>query len=317
MGNLVDGVWTGDWQLDHDERGRFRRAESQFRDRVTADGSSGFRAEAGRYHLYVSLACPWACRTLIFRSLKKLEDAITLSVVDPEMGRDGWVFSDRPGCIPDIVGGHRFLHEVYTAARRDYTGRVTVPVLWDRERQTIVNNESSEIIRMLNSEFDAIGDASVDFYPADLRDEIEAVNELVYENINNGVYKCGFATSQEAYDEGYEALFAALDAIEARLGERRYLCGDRITEADWRLFTTLVRFDPVYATHFKCNRNRLVDFPNLWGYTRELYQVPGVAKTVNLDHIKRHYYWSHESINPHRIIARGFEIDFDAPHGRR
>lgn len=316
MGHLVDGAWTSDWELGHDDRGRFVRSDSQFRDWITADGSSGFPAEPGRYHLYVSYACPWACRTLIVRALKKLEGAISISVVDPEMGDDGWVFSNAPGCVPDTVNGARYLHEIYTLAKPDYTGRVTVPVLWDRRRQTIVNNESSEIIRMLNSELDELADDSVDLYPAPLRDEIDELNELVYENINDGVYKCGFAETQKAYDEAYEALFAALDRVEARLGERRYLCGEQITEADWRLFVTLVRFDPVYATHFKCNRNRLIDFPNLWGYTRELYQVPEIAATVDLDHIKRHYYRSHPSINPHRIVAGGFEIDFDAPHDR-
>jgi glutathionyl-hydroquinone reductase len=316
MGLLVDGVWRTDWYDTKRTGGRFLREPTKFRDRVTADGSSGFPAEAGRYHLYVSLACPWACRTLVFRKLKKLEDAISVSIVDPEMGDDGWVFSTGSGCIPDTVNGFTYLHQVYTAAKPDYSGRVTVPVLWDKTRRSIVNNESADIIRMLNSELDAFGDASVDFYPRELRAEIDAVNARVYENVNNGVYRAGFATSQDGYEEAWRALFDEIDALEERLSRRRYLCGERITEADWRLFTTLVRFDAVYYSHFKCNRRRLVDYPSLWGYTRDLYQVPGVAETVNLDHIKRHYYRSHVSINPTRIVPLGPEIDFIAPHGR-
>jgi len=316
MGLLVDGVWRTDWYDTKRTGGRFLREPTKFRDRITADGSSGFPAEAGRYHLYVSLACPWASRTLVFRKLKQLEDAISVSIVDPEMGDDGWVFSAGPGCIPDTVNGFTYLHQVYTAAKPDYSGRVTVPVLWDKTRRTIVNNESADIIRMLNSELDACGDASVDFYPRELRAEIDAVNARVYENVNNGVYRAGFATSQEPYEEAWRALFDELDALEERLSRQRYLCGERVTEADWRLFTTLVRFDAVYYSHFKCNRRRLVDSPNLWGYTRDLYQVPGVAETVNLDHIKRHYYRSHVSINPTRIVPLGPEIDFTAPHGR-
>ena len=316
MGLLVDGKWRTDWYDTTKTGGRFERGAAKFRDRVTADGSSGFRAEAGRYHLYVSLACPWASRTLIFRKLKRLEDVISLSIVDPHMADEGWVFSDAPGAIPDTVNGFTHVYEVYTAAKPGFTGRVTVPVLWDKKQRTIVNNESSEIIRMLNSEFDAFGDASIDFYPKELRAEIDAVNERVYPNVNNGVYRAGFATSQEAYEEAWKQVFAELDALEERLSRQRYLCGARITEADWRLFTTLVRFDAVYYSHFKCNRQRLVDFPNLWGYTRELYQVPGVAETVSFDHIKQHYFWSHESINPTRIVPLGPTLDFDAPHGR-
>jgi putative glutathione S-transferase len=316
MGLLVDGKWRTDWYDTKDTGGRFVRPAAKFRGRITADGSSGHAAEAGRYHLYVSLACPWASRTLVFRKLKRLDEVISLSIVDPRMGDEGWVFSDYPGSIPDIVNGFTRLHEVYTAAKPDFTGRVTVPVLWDRERRTIVNKESSEIIRMMNSEFDAFGDASLDFYPAELRAEIDAVNESVYDHVNNGVYRAGFATTQEAYEEAWRALFEELDALEQRLSRRRYLCGERVTEADWRLFTTLVRFDAVYYSHFKCNRQRLVDYPNLWGYTRDLYQTPGVAETVNLDHIKRHYYWSHSSINPTRIVPLGPEIDFTAPHDR-
>ena len=316
MGLLVDGKWRTDWYDTKDTGGRFVRPAAKFRGRITADGSSGHAAEAGRYHLYVSLACPWASRTLVFRKLKRLDEVISLSIVDPRMGDEGWVFSDYPGSIPDTLNGFTRLHEVYTAAKPDFTGRVTVPVLWDRDRRTIVNNESSEIIRMLNSEFDALGDASLDFYPAELRAEIDAVNERVYDHVNNGVYRAGFATTQEAYEEAWRALFEELDGLEQRLSRRRYLCGERVTEADWRLFTTLVRFDAVYYSHFKCNRQRLVDYPNLWGYTRDLYQTPGVGETVNLDHIKRHYYWSHPSINPTRIVPLGPEIDFTAAHDR-
>jgi glutathionyl-hydroquinone reductase len=316
MGLLVDGVWCTEWYDTKKTGGRFMREAAKFRDRVTADGSSGYRAQPGRYHLYVSLACPWASRTVIFRKLKRLEDVISLSIVDPHMGDEGWVFTDTPGAIPDTVNGFTRLHQVYTAAKPDFTGRVTVPVLWDKQRRTIVNNESSEIIRMLNSEFDAFADASVDFYPADLREEVDRVNARIYDDVNNGVYKAGFATSQEAYEEAWHALFEELDALEGRLSRQRYLCGDRVTEADWRLFTTLVRFDAVYYSHFKCNRQRLVDYPNLWGYTRDLYQVPGVAETVSLEHIKQHYYWSQVSVNPTRIVPLGPTIDFAAPHDR-
>ena len=313
MGLLVDGQWRDTWHDTAKTGGRFVRGESAFREWVTADGSSGFKAEPGRYHLYVSLACPWAHRTLIFRRLKRLEDAISVSVVDPHMGVDGWMFSDGPGCIPDTVNGFSHLHQAYTTAKPDYTGRVTVPVLWDKKTRVIVNNESSEIIRMFNRGF---GDGEADFYPEELRGEIEEINALVYENINNGVYKCGFATTQDAYGEAFDALFQALDQIEGRLAGQRYLVGERLTETDWRLFTTLVRFDPVYYSHFKCNLRRLVDYENLWNYTRELYQVPGVAETVNMDHIKRSYYGSHETINPSGIVPRGPEIDFTAPHNR-
>jgi putative glutathione S-transferase len=292
------------------------RKESSFRDLVTADGSSGFKAEPDRYHLYVSLACPWAHRTLIFRRLKKLEDVISLSVVDPLMAEQGWAFSEGPGCIQDTVNGARYLHQVYTAARPDYTGRVTVPVLWDKDEGTIVNNESSEIIRMLNSEFDAFAGRDLDLYPPDLRSEIDAVNGRVYDNVNNGVYKCGFATTQEAYEEAFVALFTTLDMLEERLGRQRYLVGPNITEADWRFFTTLVRFDAVYVGHFKCNLRRIADYPNLSNYLRDLYQVPGVAETVNFDHIKRHYYQSHKTINPTGIVPMGPELDLFAPHGR-
>jgi len=283
---------------------------------VTADGSSGFKAESGRYHLYVSLACPWAHRTLIYRRLKGLEDHISLSVVNPLMLEHGWTFDDWPGVVPDPVNGAAFLHEVYTAARPDYTGRVTVPVLWDKETGTIVNNESSEIIRMFDSEFDAVGASGPLLCPPALRSDIDDINAFVYDNINNGVYRAGFATTQEAYDEAVQSLFAALDQIELILSSDRYLVGDTLTEADWRLFTTLLRFDPVYVGHFKCNLRRLVDYPNLWGYTRELFQIPGVAGTVNMDHIKNHYYGSHPTINPTGVVPSGPEIDFSGPHRR-
>jgi len=315
MGLLVDGVWQDRWYDTESTGGRFVRKESAFRAWVRADGSTPHAPEAGRYRLYVSLACPWASRALIFRKLKKLEDAIPLSVVNPFMGEDGWTFEPAPGVIPD-PGGARFLHQVYTRAKRGHTGRVTVPAGFDEKLGAIVNNESAEIIRMLNAEFDAFGDPGVDFYPEPLRDEIDAVNDFVYPNVNNGVYRCGFATTQEAYDEAFGALFDALDVLEARLAHRRYLLGDRITEADWRLFTTLVRFDPVYVGHFKCNRRRIADYPNLSGYLRELYQVPGVSETVDLAHIQQHYYRSHPTINPTRIVARGPELDWDRPHGR-
>jgi len=316
MGLLVNGVWHKEWYNTAETGGHFVRQQSRFRGLVTSDGSSAFPAEPGRYHLYVSLACPWAHRTLIFRKMKRLEDIISLSVVDWYMGEDGWMFSDREACIPDPILGARYLHEIYTAAQPDFTGRVSVPVLWDKVRRTIVNNESSEIIRMINSAFDAWGDAKLDFYPESLRSEIDPLNAHIYETVNNGVYKAGFATSQAAYEAAYGALFATLDELEERLEQKRYLLGDRITEADWRLFTTLVRFDSVYFGHFKCNKRRLVDFPNLWGYTRELYQHPGVAETVNLKHIKGHYYESHASINPTRIVPMGPLVDFAASHGR-
>jgi putative glutathione S-transferase len=316
MGMLVNGVWQDVWYDTKSTGGRFVRQDSAFRDRITGDGSSGFPAAAGRYHLYVSYACPWAHRTLIFRALKGLEEQISISVVNPLMLSNGWTFAAGDGVIPDRVGNADYLHQVYTRAKPDYTGRVTVPVLWDTERATIVNNESAEIIRMLDHEFDEVGATGPDFCPPELEDEIDTVNDLVYTNINNGVYRAGFATTQEAHEEAVEALFGALDELEARLGEQRYLVGDRITEADWRLFTTLLRFDAVYVGHFKCNIRRLVDYPNLWAYARELYQVPGVADTVHMDHIKRHYYCSHETINPSGVVPVGPEIDFGEPHGR-
>ena len=316
MGKLIDGVWHDVGYDTKKTGGRFVRRESQFRNWVTADGSSGFAAEPGRYHLYVSLACPWAHRTLIYRRLKGLEAVIPVSVVHWHMAENGWEFGDGSDCTGDRLGGRAYLHQLYSDAQADYTGRVTVPVLWDTRTHTIVNNESSEIIRMFNSAFDAWGDAGLDLYPADLRGEIDALNETVFLKVNNGVYRAGFATSQAAYEEAFDDLFATLDELEARLARQRYLLGDRMTEADWRLFTTLLRFDPVYYGHFKCNQRRLVDYPHLWAYTRELYQVPGVAETVNFRHIKHHYYVSHRTINPTGIVPKGPDVDFAEPHGR-
>ncbi len=303
-------------------KGEFVRWESGFRHWVTPNGApgpsgeGGFPAAPGRYHLYVSLACPWAHRTLIYRRLKGLEAVIPVSVVHPLMPEQSWVFGDYPGSTPDLANGKAELREIYRLADPDFDGMVTVPLLWDCERRTIVNNESSEIIRMLNSAFDAWGRRAVDFYPERLRAEIDALNAFTYEAVNNGVYRTGFATGRAAYIEAFDRLFDALDRLEQRLAGRRYLFGDRITEADWRLFPTLVRFDPVYHGHFKCNLRRLVDYPNLWAYTRDLYQQPGVAQTVNLDHIKYHYYASHRHLNPTGIVPKGPAIDFGAPHGR-
>ncbi|MCF6108906.1 glutathione S-transferase family protein [Mesorhizobium muleiense] len=322
MGLLVDGKWQDSGYDTKASDGEFVRAQSQWRDWVTVDGrpaegrTRGFKAEPGRYHLYVSLACPWAHRTLIFRALKKLEDVISVSVVHHFMGANGWTFVAEDGASGDTLYGLDFLHQIYTKADPAYSGRVTVPVLWDRREQTIVSNESSEIIRMLNSAFDEWGDASLDFYPKALRGEIDAVNALVYPSVNNGVYRAGFATTQAAYEKAFGELFAALDQLEDRLSRQRYLVGDRITEADWRLFTTLVRFDPVYVGHFKCNLRRIADYPNLSNYLRDLYQVPGVAGTVSLHHIKAHYYGSHKTINPTHIVPVGPELDYAAPHDR-
>jgi glutathionyl-hydroquinone reductase len=312
MGKLVEGVWRDEGYQTDKTGGRFVRKDSSFRDKITANGESGFKAEAGRYHLYLSWACPWAHRTLIFRRLKKLEDVISVSFVEPLMLENGWTF----GPDGDPINGADYLYQIYLKAKPDYSGRVTVPVLWDKKTQTIVNNESAEIIRMLNSEFNAFGDASLDFYPAHLRGEIDAINEEVYAKVNNGVYRTGFATTQEAYEEAFDSLFEALDNLEGRLSSSRYLVGDQITEADWRLFTTLVRFDSVYVGHFKCNLRRIVDYPNLWGYLRELYQVPGVAQTVNMDQIKSHYYTSHKTVNPTGIVPKGPELNFASAHGR-
>ncbi|WP_099864479.1 glutathione S-transferase family protein [Pararhizobium haloflavum] len=322
MGMLVEGKWEDVWYDTKKSKGHFKRSESQFRNWVTRDGSpgpsgqGGFEAEPGRYHLYVSYACPWAHRALIMRKLKGLEDMISVSVVDYHMGENGWEFKDRDGGTVDHIHGFSKLWQVYTAADPVYSGRVTVPVLWDRQKKTIVSNESAEIIRMFNEAFDGVGASGPDFYPESLRAEIDAINEIVYDSVNNGVYKCGFATTQEAYEEHFEALFEALDMLEEKLADQRYLVGDTLTEADWRLFTTLVRFDPVYVGHFKCNRQRLVDYRNLIGFTRELYQTAGIAETVDLFHIKHHYYGSHETINPTGIVPLGPDIDYTLPHGR-
>ncbi|WP_306118469.1 MULTISPECIES: glutathione S-transferase family protein [unclassified Roseitalea] len=322
MGLLIDGVWHDKWYDTNKTGGRFVRSDSAFRNWVTADGApgpsgdGGFAAEPDRYHLYVSLACPWAHRTLIFRKLKKLEDLIGVSVVHHFMGTDGWTFETEDGASGDALFGATHLHRIYTRAKPDYTGRVTVPVLWDKKTGTIVSNESAEIIRMFNTAFDGLTGDEQDFYPQALRDEIDAVNARIYDTVNNGVYKSGFATTQAAYEEAVGPLFDTLDWLEARLSGQRYLMGETLTEADWRLFTTLVRFDPVYVGHFKCNIRRIADYPNLSNYTRDLYQVPGVAETVDLRHIKGHYYESHETINPTRIVPAGPDIDYDAPHDR-
>ncbi len=322
MGLLVDGQWQDKWYDTEASGGRFVREDAGFRNWVTADGSAGptgvggFKAEANRYHLYVSLACPWAHRTTIYRKLKGLEDMISLSVVHPFMGAKGWTFAEGAGVIADPIVNASYLYEVYVAAKPDYTGRVTVPILWDKKTNTIVSNESSEIIRMLNSAFDEAGATDVNFLPKALLAEIDTINEFVYSAVNNGVYKAGFATTEAAYKEAVVTLFDALDTLEARLADQRYLLGDTITEADWRLFTTLVRFDAVYVGHFKCNIRRIVDYPNLWGYLRDLYQVPGIAETVSIEHIKAHYYTSHANINPTRIIPVGPVLDFNEPHDR-
>lgn len=322
MGLLVDGAWQDIWYETGKTGGRFVRSESRFRDWVTADGSAGpsgeggFPAEAGRYHLYIARACPWAHRTMILRALKGLEDVISFSVVHWHMAGNGWTFAPGPGVTPDTVNGARYLYEVYTKADRNCSGRATVPVLWDKKRGTIVSNESADIVRMLNSAFDGIGAKPGDYYPAELRDEIEALNARIYETVNNGVYRAGFATTQEAYQEAVVALFDTLDVLEDRLSKRRWLCGERQTEADWRLFATLLRFDPVYVGHFKCNLRRIVDYPSLWAYTRALYQWPGIRGTVDFDHIKRHYYGSHGAINPTGIVPLGPVLDFDEPPAR-
>lgn len=322
MGLLVDGVWQDDWYDTKSSGGVFKRAESGFRNWVTTDGSAGpsgsdgFAAESGRYHLYVAWACPWAHRTLIFRALKGLKEHIGLSIVGPLMRDKGWEFDNREEFIPDTVLGKQLLHEVYTAAEADFTGRVTVPALWDKQRETVCSNESSEIIRMFNSSFNDITGNEDDYYPEDLRSRINEINDRVYNTVNNGVYKCGFATTQEAYDAAVGPLFDTLDWLEEILSNNRYVAGDRITEADWRLFPTLLRFDPVYVGHFKCNIRRLCDYPNLWSYTRELYQWPGISETINLPQTKEHYYASHVMVDPTSIIPAGPEIDLDQPHGR-
>ena len=324
MGLLIDGKWHDKWYDTDKTGGKFEREAARFRNWVTADGSpgpdgeGGFKAESGRYHLYVSMACPWAHRTLIFRKLKGLEKHISVSVVHPDMVENGWEFRSDSEQHRDHLHGFRFMHQVYTKAAPEYSGRVTVPTLWDKKKETIASNESAEIIRMFNSAFDGLEGVrtDLDFYPGELQEEIDSVNARVYDTVNNGVYKAGFATAQDKYEEAYNALFDSLDWLEERLSSQRYLVGGRLTEADWRLFTTLIRFDAVYYSHFKCNRQRISDFPALSAYVRDLYQVPGVAETVDINQIKRHYYVSQRTINPTQIVPVGPELDFDSPHGR-
>ena len=322
MGLLQDGQWVDQWYDTESTGGRFVRKAPQFRNWITADGTAGpsgeagFTAQADRYHLYVSLACPWAHRTLIYRSLKGLEEFIPISVVHWYMADKGWTFQPGDGVIADPLHSADYMYQVYTAAMPDYSGRVTVPVLWDKHKNTIVSNESPEIIRMFNSAFDVVGAKPGDYYPEALRTEIDSLNERIYESVNNGVYKCGFATTQEAYEEALTPLFDTLDWLDERLSSQRYLTGSTITEADWRLFTTLIRFDPVYVGHFKCNIRRIADYPNLSDYVCDLYQQPGIASTVNMQHIKDHYYASHESINPSRVVPVGPDIDFTESHDR-
>ncbi len=322
MGLLQDGKWVDRFYDTSKTGGRFVRKDASFRNWVTADGSAGpsgvagFKAEPGRYHLYVSHACPWAHRTMIFCAIKGLQDMISLSVVHWHMAEEGWTFQDGPGVIPDRINGARVMHQIYTAVQPNYTGRVTVPVLWDKKTNTIVSNESSEIIRMFNSAFDGVGATPGNYYPEALRPEIDTLNDRIYHTLNNGVYKAGFAGTQDAYEEAVGPLFDTLDWLEDRLAHQRYLTGTQITEADWRLFTTLVRFDPVYVGHFKCNLKRIVDYPNVSGFVRDLYSQPGVAETVHMDHIKAHYYVSHTTINPSQVVPKGPDIDFTAPHDR-
>ncbi|NWJ26811.1 glutathione S-transferase family protein [Rhizobium sp. RM] len=326
MGMLVEGVWQDVWYDTKETKGHFKRSASQFRNWITANGApgpsghGGFKAEAGRYHLYVSFACPWAHRTLIFRKLKSLEDLISVSVVDPLMLEKGWEFKPEstrtPGATPDHLFGFSALSQLYTKADPKYSGRVTVPVLWDKQTETIVSNESAEIIRMFNSAFDGLTGNTADFYPEAQREDIDALNALIYDTVNNGVYKAGFATTQEAYQESVVKVFETLDLLEERLRDRRFLFGSSQTEADWRLFTTLVRFDPVYVGHFKCNIHRIHDYPNLTGYLRDLYRTPGVPETVEMRHIKEHYYRSHRTINPTGIVPVGPELDLNTPRER-
>ena len=323
MGLLIDGEWRDKWYDTESTGGKFERSTSKFRNWVTADGSagpsgkSGFQAQSGRYHLYVSYACPWAHRALIFRALKDLTDHISVSVVHPDMMEDGWTFAtDFQGATGDTLFGSDFLRDIYIKADPNFTGRVTVPVLWDKAQNTIVSNESAEIIRMFNSAFNEITGNTDDYWPTDLREQIADINERVYETVNNGVYKAGFATSQDAYDDAVHPLFDSLAWLESILENNRFLAGDKLTEADWRLFTTLARFDLVYHTHFKCNHKRLIDYPNLWAYTRQLYQHADIAETVHFDHIVRHYHFSQTTVNPHQIIPINPTVDFTAPHGR-
>jgi putative glutathione S-transferase len=322
MGLLVDGVWHDKWYDTKVSGGRFERPQSQFRSWITVDGSAGptgeagFAAEAGRYHLYAAYFCPWAHRTLIFRALKRLEPMIDVSIVNWLMREEGLTFSAGPGIIADPLHNASYLREIYLAADPHYTGRVSVPVLWDKKKGTIVSNESADIIRMFNGAFDSLGAAPGNYRPDDLADEIDRLNARIYDTVNDGVYKAGFATTQQAYEAAVAPLFETLDWLEDRLSRQRYLCGDRLTEADIRLFTTLVRFDAVYVGHFKCNRRRIADYPNLWGFTRDIYQTPGIVETVHFDHIKGHYYQSHLMINPTGIVPVGPDIDFSTPHGR-
>lgn len=322
MGLLVKGQWVDQWYDTDANDGEFARSESQFRNWVTKDGSAGptgdagFKAEAGRYHLYVSLACPWAHRVLILRRLKGLESMISVSVVNPLMAEHGWTFDEAPGVISDPIINARYMYQIYTATDPNYSGRVTIPVLWDKQQHCIVNNESAELIRMLNSAFDDIGARPGDYYPHALRGDIDKFNAKIYPNVNNGVYKAGFATTQRAYEQAVMPLFATLDELDQHLSHHRYLAGEQITEADWRLFTTLIRFDTVYYSHFKCNIKRITDYPNLSGYLRELYQWPGIKDTINMAHIKQHYYRSHLNINPIGIVPVGPDLDLERPHGR-
>ncbi|WP_105258066.1 glutathione S-transferase family protein [Pseudoalteromonas sp. T1lg88] len=323
MGLLVQGQWRDQWYDTESSQGEFNREAAQLRNWVTAEGEAGpsgeagFKAQKGRYHLYVSLACPWAHRTLIFRKLKGLENYIGVSVVSPDMLSNGWTFNQGEGSSGDALFASEFMHQIYTRNKADYSGRVTVPVLWDKQTNRIVSNESAEIIRMFNSAFNALTGDEQDFYPQELRSEIDEINAFVYENINNGVYRAGFATTQRAYEQAFDALFKALDHLELRLSKQRYLVGNRLTEADWRLFTTLIRFDAVYFGHFKCNLRSIESYPNLSQYVRELYQHPGVADTTDFNHIKRHYYFSHGQINPTRVVPKGPRLDFTRPHNRR
>ena len=312
MGLLVDGQWHDKWYDTKKHGGRFVRSESQFRSTIEKGGE--FEPESGRYHLYVSYACPWAHRALIFRKLKGLEPHIDVSVVKPLMVENGWEFGEAP--LNEPLYGLDFMYELYLKADSNYSGRVTVPVLWDKKTQTIVNNESAEIIRIFNSSFNELTGNTEDFYPQDLRSKIDDVNEWVYNSINNGVYKSGFATTQDAYEEAFDELFTALDRVERILSKQRYLAGNQLTEADWRLFTTLVRFDAVYFGHFKTNKQRIVDYPAMWNYLLELYQYPGVKETVVMDQIKTHYYASHKTINPTQVVPKGPDIDFEQPHDR-
>ena len=315
LGRLINGKWTEEW-TERDSDGQFQRMPTLFHNWITADGSSGFKAESGRYHLYISLGCPWAHRAALLWKLKGLEDAIGLSIVDPIISDRGWKFSTNPGCIQDDINGADYLWQIYVKADANYTGRVTVPVLWDKQTNTIVNNESRQIIRMLNSEFNAVAKSSIDFYPAELQASIERTQDQIYQPINNGVYKSGFAASQAAYDRAVTELFAALDNWEAVLSKQRYLCGNLITLADWCMFTTLFRFDLAYHGLFKCNLKRLVDYPNLWNYCRDLYQQPGVHQMCDVSHVKQLYYAGLPELNLNRIVPKGADLNFDLPHDR-